>query len=267
MQSQLLIAGGLGPLPTERGAMDYANFYAYLHTVVDQHLGSVLDTLDTRPEVRDRTVLFRISDHGEMGMSHGGLRQKAFNAYDETLRVPLIVGNPVMFPRPVRTDALASLVDLMPTMAELAEVPDPGAWTFRGVSLAPVIAAAVATPATPTVSVQDSVMFTFDDQNAAAADGQDIVVQPNHIRAIRDHRYMYAVYFDPSGQAPTQSELYDLHVDPDQLRNLADPTAPLQFRPDLVVTMHGKLMERMQVTHTTPEVLAPMSVAMSVPMS
>ncbi|EYT56925.1 sulfatase [Dietzia sp. UCD-THP] len=265
VQSQLLIAGGLGPLPTERGARDYANFYAYLHTVVDQHLGTVLDVLDSRPEVRDRTVLFRISDHGEMGMSHGGLRQKAFNAYDETLRVPLIVSNPVMFPQPVRTDALASLVDLMPTMAELAEVPDPGAWTFRGTSLAPVIAAAVATPATPTVSVQDSVMFTFDDQNAAAANGQDIVTQPNHIRAIRDQRYKYAVYFDPAGAVLPQTELYDTFVDPDELRNLADPTAPLQFRPDLVAMMQARLMERMQETHTMPDVWPTGSVTGSLP--
>lgn len=257
VQSQLLIAGALGPLPTERGARDYANFYAYLHTIVDQHLGTVLDTLDARPEVRDRTVIFRISDHGEMGMSHGGLRQKAFNAYEETLRVPLIVSNPVMFPAPVTTPALASLVDLMPTMAGLAEIPDPDAFTFRGASLVPVIEQAVTSPSAPVADVQDTVMFTFDDENAAAADGQDIVKRPNHIRAVRDHRYKYAVYFDPAGVAPPQAELYDLHVDPHELSNLANPSAPLQFRPDLVATMHGKLVEKMAATHTTPDVPIP----------
>ena len=39
----------------------------------------------------------RISDHGEMGLSHGGLRQKMFNAYEETIRVPLVFSNPWLF--------------------------------------------------------------------------------------------------------------------------------------------------------------------------
>ena len=59
--------------------------------------------------LRSRTVIVRCADHGEMGLSHGGLRQKAFNAYEETIRVPLIVSNPVLFPEARETDALASL--------------------------------------------------------------------------------------------------------------------------------------------------------------
>ena len=65
-------------------------------------------------------MIFRCADHGEMGLSHGGLRQKAFNAYEETIHVPLVVSNPVLFPRPAETDALASLVDLLPTIATIA---------------------------------------------------------------------------------------------------------------------------------------------------
>lgn len=263
VQSMALLAGALGPLPTQRGALDYINFYAYLHKVVDEHLGTILDTLDKRSAVRDRTVIFRISDHGEMGMSHGGLRQKTFNAYEETLRVPLIVSNPVMFPGPARTPALASLVDLMPTMSHLAEVPDPAAWTFRGADLVPVIEQSVA--GSTGAAVQDSILFTFDDENCAAPDGQNTVKEPNHIRAVRDNRYKYAVYFDPDGQALPQAELYDLHVDPNELRNLADPTAILQFRADLVAMMHGKLMERMAATHTTPVVTLPLPTGSSVP--
>ena len=37
-----------------------------------------------------------------MGLAHGGLRQKAFNAYEETIGVPLVVSNPLLFPRPRR---------------------------------------------------------------------------------------------------------------------------------------------------------------------
>ncbi len=255
VQSQLLLAGALGTLPTPIEATNYANFYAYLHKVVDENLGRVLDALDAKPAVRDRTVVLRISDHGEMGMSHGGLRQKTFNAYEETLRVPLIISNPVMFPQATSTRALASLVDLMPTLATLAEVPNPAAWTFRGADLTPIIADAVASPANPTRTVQDSVVFTFDDQNCAAPNGQKIVRQPNHIRAIRDKRWKYTVYFDPQGRARPQRELYDLRNDPDELRNLADPATP-GYAPKQVARMNAKLTERMKETATTPRGVA-----------
>ena len=68
----------------------------------------------------------RCSDHGEMGLSHGGLRQKMFNAYEETIRVPLVFSNPLLFPRARETDALASLVDVLPTMLALAGAPASG---------------------------------------------------------------------------------------------------------------------------------------------
>ena len=45
-----------------------------------------------------------------MGLSHGGLRQKAFNAYEETIHIPLVVSNPVLFPKPAR-DRRARLAD------------------------------------------------------------------------------------------------------------------------------------------------------------
>jgi len=251
VMSQVLLAGALGILPTAADATDYVNFYAYLHKVVDQNLGEVLDALESKPAVYRNTVVVRISDHGEMGMSHGGLRQKTFNAYEETLRVPLIVSNPQMFPRGARTNALASLVDLMPTLASLAAVPDRDEFTFRGTDLMPVIADAVRHPDRPTTTAQDSVLFTFDDINTAAPNGQHIVGEPNHIRALRDDRWKYTVYFDPDGMVRAQRELYDLRLDPNELHNLADPTAP-GYAPQQVSVMQGKLDAKMAATHTAP---------------
>ncbi|MGB6247417.1 sulfatase-like hydrolase/transferase, partial [Gordonia sp. (in: high G+C Gram-positive bacteria)] len=250
-QTKMLLAGGLGLLPTRRDALDYTNFYAFLHTLVDAQLGQVLDALDADERLRRDTVVFRISDHGEMGMSHGGLRQKAFNAYEETLRVPLIVSNPTMFPRGARTQALASLVDLMPTMASLVKVPGRGRYTFRGADLMPVIVDAVANPTRPTVSTQDSVLFTFDE-DAGVAGAARIVREPYHIRAVRDHRWKYAVYFDPAGRAAPQHEMYDLHSDPNEMRNLAVPAVP-GFNPAQMAVMSAKLSEKMRQTHTTPK--------------
>src|ERR1700721_1909248 len=74
------------PLATQHLLMEYVNFYAYLHTVVDKH------------------IILRLSDHGEGGLSHG-MREKAYTVYEEMIHVPLIVHNPKLFPEPRETEA------------------------------------------------------------------------------------------------------------------------------------------------------------------
>jgi arylsulfatase A-like enzyme len=112
----------LGPLGNRRAQRDYVNFYAYLHRVVDRKLGRLLAALgsaDDPGSLRARTVVVRCADHGEMGLSHGGLRQKMFNTYEETINVPLVFSNPALFADAAETDALASLVDVVPTLLSL----------------------------------------------------------------------------------------------------------------------------------------------------
>jgi choline-sulfatase len=237
------MAAYLGPLNGERAKLDYVNFYAHLHRVVDEKIGRLLDALgdpgDPR-SLRSRTVVFRCSDHGEMGLSHGGLRQKAFNTYEETIHIPLVVSNPVLFPEPAETDALASLIDLVPTIARLAgvELDGSGADAIRGRDLSPILAERAAPEAdrlragevdldplarhpAPASSVQEEIHFTYDDHQAATA-LQNVPGQPNRIRAVRTGTHKLAVYFDPEGRAPPEYEMYDLERDPDERHNLVD---------------------------------------------
>jgi arylsulfatase A-like enzyme len=214
-QTLLYLALGLGALqpPPALDRRNYVNLYAYLQKVVDAHIGTVLDALEAQA-LWDSTVVIRTADHGELGLAHGGLRQKMFNAYQEAINIPLTIANPVLFPAPQTTSALASLVDIMPTLATLANVPNRDAWVFKGVDLSPVLQ-------NPNAAVQDAVLFTFDDQNAGSPNPQSIVRQPNHIRAMFDGRWKYARYFDPADTAAPQYELYDLQSDPDEMQNLA----------------------------------------------
>jgi arylsulfatase A-like enzyme len=251
-QAQLkLVLTDIGIIGTPERARNYANFYAFLHTVVDQHIGAVLDALEADEDVHRNTIVIRISDHGELGMSHGGLRQKAFNVYEETLRVPIIVSNPVLFPEPVSTDAFATLVDLMPTVAALADVPNRSALPLRGQDLTPVILDAAAHPLNPTASVQPDVYFTFDDENASSANGLTLVTPPKNIRCVRTERYKLAMYFDPMRRAPSQYELYDLANDPSELDNLAHPANP-DHDPALLAQMKALLDRKMTETDTHP---------------
>lgn len=232
----------LGSLREERARLDYVSFYAHLNRLVDAKIGRVLSALgdpDDPGSLRSRTVVVRCSDHGEMGLAHGGLRQKMFNAYEETINVPLVISNPVLFPRPAETASLASLVDVLPSLLTLAAHGDgPGRAELRGRDLTPLIArhaapererirrspvdlAPVADHPEPRDSVREHVHFTYDDHQAATAQ-QEAPGQPNRIRAIRGPAGKYAVYYDPDGRKPPEYELYDLERDPLEGENLLE---------------------------------------------
>jgi len=243
----------LGALPTDAQRRAYVNFYAYLHTLVDVQIGRILDALEAPrglngkdPSLRESTIVIRTADHGEMGLSHGGMRQKAFNVYEESIRVPLIVSNPTLFPTPVSSDSLVSLIDLMPTIATLTNV-DRSAWEFRGVDLSPILT-------DPSATVQNAVHFTFDDQRAGNPSAQQAVPQPNHIRCIRQEGWKYALYFDPEKGEQSEYEMYDLTADPletNNLANSADPTVQAKR-----TELHDALMELMVEKGTLPPALS-----------
>lgn len=217
----------LGPLPDRAAQQDYVNFYAHLHRVVDEKIGRLLAALGSAEDpdsLRSRTVIVRTSDHGEMGLSHGGLRQKVFNAYEETIRVPFVVSSPTMFPQALESDALVSLLDVVPTCLSLADAharPE----SLDGCDLAPVLRGESET-------VRDAVLFTYDDHQAGTA-LKDASGQPNRIRCVRDGRWKYAVYLDPSGRAKPEYELYDLQADPLEAENLLDKRTGRALRPEV----------------------------------
>ena len=231
---------GLGALKSEQEQLAYVNFYAYLQTVVDKQITKVLDALDEGGWTED-TLIVRTSDHGEMGLAHGGLRQKMETAYEETIRIPLIFSNPKLYPKPLVTDSLASLVDVLPTLATIAEVPDRDRWVFRGYDLVPILK-------NPKASVQDNIHFTYDDVDASQP-----FKKPNRIRTIRERDWKYSVYFDPDTGYAAQYEMYDLKNDPMETRNLAhkDFSKP-RFERERQ-RLHRKLTRKMAAVRTTPD--------------
>ena len=139
------------------------------------------------------------SDHGEMGLSHGGLRQKNFNVYEESLKVPLVYSNPKMYPRPQTSDALVSHVDLLPTLASLAGAPQSARRNWQGVDYSDV----VLNPAKGK-EPQDYVAFTYDDFQSGQAHGP-YPKQPNHVRSIREKRWKLAKYVRHQDRNPRKA--------------------------------------------------------------
>ena len=218
VQLQLTAPFGLGFLPGKQKKLNYVNFYANLIAQIDGQLDPIMDLLydqdDEPTELGRNTIVIRSADHGEMGMAHGGLRQKAFNAYEETLRIPLVVSNPVLFPEARTSDRLVSLIDLLPTIADLCGVAPPSG--ARGTSLAPVLENPDLRASGPS-----DVYFTFDDVRAGFPNNASAVRAANRVRCIREQRFKYARYFEANGSYAEDFELYDLEADPNEMTNLA----------------------------------------------
>lgn len=68
----------------------YRQFYCGLLKRSDEHIGTILQTLHDAG-LEDTTSVVFSSDHGELLGAHGGLHQKWYNAFEETVRVPLVI--------------------------------------------------------------------------------------------------------------------------------------------------------------------------------
>jgi arylsulfatase A-like enzyme len=99
--------------------------------VADDALGGVLDAIP--PD----TLVVLFSDHGEEFLEHGQ-RFHGYQLFEETLHVPLVVRWPGRVPAGRRVDAPVSLVDVMPTVLYLADLP--ARTGLDGRNLAPLFA-------------------------------------------------------------------------------------------------------------------------------
>ncbi|MGE0067037.1 MAG: sulfatase-like hydrolase/transferase [Solirubrobacterales bacterium] len=198
----------------------YLNYYGNLMKSSDSYLVNVLDKLEQRG-LLDDTLIVRTADHGEMGLTHGGLRQKNFNFYEEAIRVPLVFSNPKLYPEPLSTDALVSHVDFLPTLASLAKAPPAARAKWQGVDYSKlVLNPGKAKPA------QDYIVFTYDDYQSGQKNGP-YPKPPNHIVSIREGRWKLAKYYGigKASKVPMQWEMYDLKTDPLEKHNIAHPEA------------------------------------------
>jgi arylsulfatase A-like enzyme len=75
------------------GAVQFLQFYAWLHSIVDVHVDAVLKALED-PGQADNTIVIFLADHGEYAAAHGMMIEKWHTAYQESLHVPVVVQYP-----------------------------------------------------------------------------------------------------------------------------------------------------------------------------
>lgn len=214
----------------------YVKFYAYLMNLADQMCAEVHAKLVSQG-LHDNTLVVRTSDHGEMGLAHGGLRQKMFTMYREALSVPLVFSNPQYFPTPQQSPAMVSHIDLAPTLASIAgllpESIEMFAWGGTDYSALLGLGNGSAPP------LPESALFTY------TPDGQTSI--PSNIVGLVTERYKYGVYYalDDCGNAvDPQYEMYDLVDDEKEITNLLyrQPTLP---DAEVAELMHRKLTKKL----------------------
>jgi len=176
---------------TDEQFQDYIRRYYGYCAYIDQQIGRVLDAL-TEGGFDDNTIVIFTSDHGDMVGAHGFIYKLGTCGYEELANVPFIMRVPGVTQPATVTDALASNVDIMPTLTELMGLPRQEG--VHGVSFAEVLAR-------PAVSVRDRIFAHWTGSSFVTFDGQ----------------WKYALHW----KNRDIDELYDLEADPGEMTNLA----------------------------------------------
>ena len=192
-----------GILPDDQQRLLLHGYYACI-SHIDEQVGRVLDELDTLGLTSNTIVVlwgdhgFHLGDHNKWG-KHTHLEQAS--------SMPLIISAPG-FPQAVRTTAPVGLIDLYPTLCELAGLPVPeqplshAVATGRplaGMSLVPILT-------DPDARVQTGIINQWGTSTYGYA--------------YRTERYRFTEWINPSGTILSR-ELYDYELDPLETINLA----------------------------------------------
>jgi arylsulfatase A-like enzyme len=162
---------------------------AYLASVsfADAMVGRLLDALDASGRA-DRTIIVLWGDHG-FHLGEKG-RYRKMTLWNESLHVPFIIVAPGVTTPGSVTRAPVSLMDIYPTLTELAGLERPA--HVEGMSLVPLLKS-------PDLAWDHPVLSTYGYRN----------------HAVTSEHYRYIRYVDGS------EELYDLTDDPNEWTNLA----------------------------------------------
>jgi N-acetylglucosamine-6-sulfatase len=191
---------------------------AYFQTLagMDENIGRLLDTLDAEG-LADDTLVIYLGDNGYYLGEHG-LGDKR-TAYEESIRIPMILRYPRRIPDPQVRDELVLNLDLAATILDFCGL-EP-AWPQSGQSMAPLLAAEAGK-----APWRGSFLYQNYEDPAYPKVTFDLF-------AVRDRTNKYVEV----PQHPEWNQLFDLEKDPKEMRNIvADPA-----HKDLLVKMQEEM--------------------------
>jgi len=173
---------------------------------IDDGVGEILKALEETKQL-DNTVFIFTSDNGYFWGEHG-LGDKRW-AYEESIRIPLLVRYPPLVGKGVKSDAFALNIDIAPTCLHLAGVEVPKGMHGR--------------------SLKEPLRGNRRTWRTSFA--IEYFMEPNFPRTptwngIRTARYKYIRY----PELPDADEMYDLTKDPYEMKNIAGESAVKAMR-------------------------------------
>ncbi|HLE04340.1 MAG TPA: sulfatase [Anaerolineales bacterium] len=213
-----------GPLtPVQRDR--FVGLYRQALQYADIQIGRLIGNLE-RLGLDSSTVIIAVSDHGEEFLDHGRWGHWESNLFDEIIRVPLIIRMP-HGPGGQVVRQQVRLLDLMPTILDLCGCPPNG---LMGASLAPLLT-------------------TGDPVHESATALSEMRRDPWHRIAIRTEAFKYIW----DSKRPDQSELYDLHADPGETRNVSTHFPAEVRRSQAAVEAHRRRVAETELATPVPE--------------
>ncbi|MEM1223540.1 MAG: sulfatase [Verrucomicrobiota bacterium] len=189
-------------------------YYASI-TYMDRQVGRLLESVD-QLGLRENTIVVFLSDHGYLLGEHLSWKKKLL--WEEATRVPLIITAPGTTQAGTRSEHLVELIDLYPTLTELAGLPPQP--TVQGLSLKPL----------------------FVDPENGTLGRPDALMQTTNAQGLRLGKWAY-MWYPKFKKHPAGATLYDMEKDPGQRNNLATNPEYSEIRQRL----HDRLMERLEM--------------------
>lgn len=176
--------------------------YYGLVTYVDDKVGELMASLEENG-LADDTVIIFTADHGDMLCERGMVQKRCF--YEWSAQIPMIVRFPDKRHGGTKVKTPVNLVDLLPTVCELADVND----------LAPHDGSSML----PFMEKEDPERTTFAEIHSEGIHGNCFMARKGK------HKYIYIHNHD--------DQLFDLEADPHEWNNLANDPAHEKIRQQL----------------------------------
>ncbi len=182
---------------------------------VDDRLGMLYRYLEGKG-LLDETIFIVTSDHGDVQGEHPPHVEHHLCAYDELIRVPLIMRCPEALPKGRKVRWITQTVDVLPTILDILGVKDKEFWrTLQGYSMLPALDDEPRREFAFTEYMKPLQQFFLIWQRHPDF---DIGVYNYMLKALRTLEYKYIWYSNG------RSELFDLKNDPAEKNNLAEET-------------------------------------------
>ena len=187
-----------------------AHYYANV-SMIDTQVGKIIDALEERG-VLDETIIVFTSDHGDCLNDHG--HSQKWTMYEQSVRVPAIICGPGI-EHDLQIGDLVSLMDLGPTVLELAQI-SPPVW-MEARSMCSYLAGDKRV-------VRDSVFSEHANDKT--------LEETEFMTMIRKDKWKLVHFVDSE-----EGQLFDLEADPRESRNLWEDTEAETIKQALLLDM------------------------------